>query len=334
MTPPGPIGVALVGATASGKSTVALVAARRRGDIEIVSVDSMSVYRHMDIATDKPTAADRAAVPHHLVDLVEPDQEFTVYDFQRAARAAIAGIGARGRRPLLVGGTGLHLRSVVDDLELPGRWPAIAAELEEEASGPDGPATLYARLVALDPLAASRTTDSNRRRIVRALEVTLGSGRPFSSFGPGLRAYPPARFELLGLPFDPAVADRRIAERFAAFMEAGLLEEVRSLAARPKGLSRTARQALGYRELLAHIEDGVPLADAVAEAVRRTRLFARRQWAWFRRDPRIRWIRADEDPVEVVSAALGQVAARAPADDGEADPAGASGARFAAGARD
>jgi tRNA dimethylallyltransferase len=278
--------------------------ARRRGDVELVCVDSMTVYRGMDIGTAKPSPTAQAEVPHHLLDLVDPAEEFTVSQFQQAALAALADIERRGRRALLVGGTGLYLRSVVDDLSLPGRWPAIAAELEQEANGPGGVSALYARLAELDPLAASRTTTTNRRRIVRALEVTIGSGRQFSSFGPGLDRYPATRTVLVGLPFDPEEVDRRIEERFGRWLAEGLLEEVRALASRPAGLSRTARQALGYRELLAHIEDGIPLEECVAEVLRRTRSFARRQWAWFRRDPRIRWIEPEEDPVAVVSAAL------------------------------
>jgi tRNA dimethylallyltransferase len=296
--------VALVGTTASGKSALATAVASRRGDTELVCVDSMTVYRHMDIGTAKPTAGARAAVPHHLLDLADPAEEFTVSEFQRAARRALADIAGRGRRALLVGGTGLYLRSVVDDLEIPGRWPEVAEALAAEADRPGGPALLYARLAALDPLAAARTTEENRRRVVRALEVTVGSGRPFSSFGPGLTAYPPTRFVLIGLPYDPGATDRRIAERFARWMDEGLLDEVRALAVRPGGLSRTARQALGYRELLAHVEGGAPLEACVEEAVRRTRAFARRQWAWFRRDPRVRWVAPGEDAAAVVHGAL------------------------------
>jgi tRNA dimethylallyltransferase len=282
--------VALLGPTASGKSALALALAQARAEAELVSVDSMAVYRGMDIGTAKPDAADRAAVAYHLLDLVDPDEEFTVQRFQAAAAAALAGIEGRGHRALLVGGTGLYLRAVVDGLEVPGRWPAVAAELETEAERPGGVALLHERLRALDPVAASRTTATNRRRVVRALEVTIGSGRPFSSFGPGLEAYPPSPFTLVGIPLDRAALDRRIEERFACLLRRGLVEEVRALAGRPGGLSRTARQALGYREVLAHVEQGVPLDEAVAEALRRTRAFARRQWAWFRRDPRITWL--------------------------------------------
>jgi tRNA dimethylallyltransferase len=296
--------VALVGPTASGKSALALAVARSRTDVEIVAVDSMSVYRGMDIGTAKPSAAARAAVRHHLLDLVDSSEEFTVADFQAAARTALAGVAERGHRALLVGGTGLYVRAVVDRLELPGRWPEVAGRLEEEAAAPGGPERLHAQLAALDPLAASRTAPSNRRRVVRALEVTIGSGRPFSSFGPGLESYPPTPVTLVGLPFDPVSADRRIEERVARFMAEGLLDEVRRLAARPGGLSRTARQALGYRELLAHLEGGVPLEASVDEIVRRTRAYARRQWAWFRRDPRVRWVAEGEDAAAALGAAL------------------------------
>jgi tRNA dimethylallyltransferase len=296
--------VVLVGTTASGKSDIAVAVASARRGVEIVSVDSMSVYRGMDIATAKPSTSDRRAVRHHLVDLVDPAEEFTVSMFQRAARDALVDISARRRRALLVGGTGLYVAAVVDDLTLPGRWPEVSKALEAEADEAGGCATLYGRLAELDPEAATRTTPENRRRIVRALEVTIGSGRPFSSFGPGLEAYRPTRFVQVGIRFDPARVDTRIEERFAHWMDAGLLDEVRALAARPAGLSRTARQALGYRELLEHLEGRVPLVEAVERAVQRTRAFARRQWAWFRRDPRISWVGDDEDPSEVLGAAL------------------------------
>lgn len=279
-------------------------------DVELVCVDSMTVYRAMDIGTAKPSPADRAAVPHHLLDLVDPSEEFTVRDFQAAAHEAMADIARRGRRALLVGGTGLYLRSVVDALRIPPRFPAIAADLERRAEEPGGVAALHGELAALDPPAAARTTDANRRRIVRALEVTLGSGRPFSSFGPGLTAYPPTPVVLVGLPFDPADVDRRIEARFVRWMDEGLLEEVAALACRPAGLSRTARQALGYKELLAHIEDGADLQACVAEAVRRTRAFARRQWSWHRRDPRVRWVAPGEDATAVVARALASIDAR------------------------
>jgi tRNA dimethylallyltransferase len=295
--------LALVGTTASGKSAIALEVARRRSDIELVSVDSMQVYRGMDIGTAKPTPAEQAEVPHHLIDLADPDDDFSVARFQVAAGDALAGIEGRGHRALLVGGTGLHLRAVVDGLRIPGRWPEVRAELEAEAAA-TGPEALHARLLALDPVAAARMEPTNVRRIVRALEVTVGGGQPFSSYGPGLDAHPPSGFTLVGVTLSPDVVAARIERRYAEQLDAGFLEEVRVLAARPAGLSRTARQALGYRELLAHVEGPLELDEAVDLAVRRTRRFARRQRVWFRRDPRIRWLPADEDPSAVLQPLL------------------------------
>ncbi len=284
--------LAIVGPTASGKSAVALALARRCPDVEIVSVDSMQVYRGMDIGTAKPTAAERAEVPHHLLDLVDPDEEFSLARFQAAARAVVAGIEARGRRALLVGGTGLYVRAVIDELDLPGRYPDARASVEADADTE----RLHRRLADLDPGAAARMQPTNRRRVVRALEVTLGSGRPFSSFGPGLAVYPPSPFTQIGLRAAPPVLDRRIAGRFASMLDAGLVAEVEALAVRCPPLSATAGQALGYRELLAHLAGRCSLDEAAGEAVRRTRRFARRQLRWFRRDPRITWCQVDEEP--------------------------------------
>jgi tRNA dimethylallyltransferase len=292
--------VALVGTTASGKSALALEVARRVPDLEVVSVDSMQVYRGMDIGTAKLSPAERAEVPHHLLDVADPAEDFSVARYQEEAARVLADIEARGRRALLVGGTGLYLRAVIDAFEVPGQFPEVRDELEAE---PDTDA-LYRRLAVLDPVAAGRMEPSNRRRVVRALEVTLGSGRPFSSFGPGLDAHPPARFDMVGLWLPRKVTAARITQRIGAMVDAGLVQEVRELVAGPEGLSRTARQALGYREVLAHVEHGVPLADCLGEAVARTRDFARRQRMWFRRDPRITWYGTDDNPFAVLPALL------------------------------
>jgi tRNA dimethylallyltransferase len=259
---------------------------------ELVSVDSMQVYRGMDIGTAKPTPAERAEVPHHLVDLLDPWEDGTLAWFQRQAQAAIADIEGRGRRALLVGGTGLYVQAVVDDLDIPGRYPAARLDLEAE---PDT-AALFERLRALDPLAAERMEPTNRRRIVRALEVTVGGGRPFSSYGPGVNAHPPTRFRLVGLALPAEDLAGRIAARYEAQMAAGFLTEVARLRAHPRGLSRTAAQALGYKELMGHLDGDLELAEAVDLAVRRTRRFARRQRAWFGRDPRITWLDATTEP--------------------------------------
>jgi len=282
----------VIGPTASGKSAVALAAARRLGDVELVSVDSMQVYRGMDIGTAKPSAAERAEIPHHLLDLVEPSHDFTVAEFQQACRTVIDDIGRRGRRAVLVGGTGLYHRVVIDDFELPGEWPDIRAELTAE---PDT-VVLHRRLCALDPAAAEKMEPSNRRRVVRALEVTVGSGRPFSSFGPGVDAYPPTPVTQIGLRWPRDVLARRIERRVAEMMAEGLVAEVERIE-RDTGFSRTAAQALGYRETLAMLRGQMSEDETIATIVTHTRQFAVRQERWFRRDPRVRWVDVDDDPV-------------------------------------
>jgi tRNA dimethylallyltransferase len=290
----------LVGATASGKSALALALARRDRRWELVSVDSMQVYRGMDIGTAKPTAAERAEVPHHLIDLLDPWEEGTVAWFQQEAREAIAAIEARGHRALLVGGTALYVQAVVDDLDIPGQYDDVRAILESD----DDTRALHRQLAELDPIAAERMQPTNRRRIIRALEVTLGSGRPFSSYGPGLDVHPPNAFAMVGIRREIDDLRARIAARYDEQMAAGLLDEVRRLATDPRGLSRTARQALGYKELLEHLTGDASLDEALDLAIRRTGRFARRQWAWFRRDPRITWLDAGHDtgPADLVDA--------------------------------
>ena len=294
--------LALVGSTASGKSALAVEVARRYPDVELVSVDSMQVYRGMDVGTAKPTAAERAEVPVHLLDLADPADDYSVVEFQAAATATVAAIEERGHRALLLGGTGLYLRAVVDGLEIPPQWPAVRQELEAE---PDTEA-LHRRLAAADPVAAARMEPTNRRRVVRALEVVVGSGRPFSSFGAGLDAFPPTRFALAGVWLPRPIVSERITVRLRSMVDGGLVDEVRALLAdRPGGLSRTAAQALGYREVLRHLAGECSLDEAVAEAVRRTRAFARRQRMWFRRDPRVVWYGSAGNPVAVLPALLG-----------------------------
>jgi tRNA dimethylallyltransferase len=280
--------VAIVGSTATGKSAVAMAVAHQLPDVHLVSVDSMQVYRGMDIGTAKPTPAERAAVPHHCLDLVEPTADFTVADYRVAHAAALARIADLGGRAVLVGGTGLYQRVVVDELDLPGEWPDVRRELEEAADT----AELHRRLRDLDPVAAGRMEPTNRRRVVRALEVTLGSGRPFSSFGPGLDRYPPSPVVQIGLRLPRPVIAARVERRVHEMIDAGLVDEVRRLA--EVGFSRTAGQALGYKELLDHLEGGIGLDEAIRRVVDRTRRFAVRQERWFRRDPRVRWVDVDD----------------------------------------
>ncbi|MGO9877834.1 MAG: tRNA (adenosine(37)-N6)-dimethylallyltransferase MiaA [Acidimicrobiales bacterium] len=300
----------IVGPTGTGKTALALAMADAAPErYELVSVDAMAVYRFLDIGTAKPTPSEQARAPWHLIDIVDPSEQFSVAAFQSEAGRALAGIEARGHVPLLVGGTGLYHRAVVDALAIPGRFPDLAAELEHEADAEGGLAQSFRRLRGLDPVAAQRIEPANRRRIVRALEVTIGTGRPFSSFGPGLVAYGPTSSIIIGLELERPELDRRLAKRFDDQLARGFLEEVRALASRPAGLSRTARQAIGYRELLSHIEQGVPLEQAKAEVLRRLRALARRQEAWFKRDPRVVWIRADRsDLLEAVGAVLADTA--------------------------
>jgi tRNA dimethylallyltransferase len=288
--------LALVGTTASGKSALAHAVALAAGDIEICSVDSMQVYRGMDIGTAKATADERAEVRYHLLDLADPADEFTVAEFQRAAARAREEIEARGHRPLFVGGSALHLRVLIDELTIPARYPAVRAELEAESDT----RVLHARLEELDPVGAARMEPTNRGRVVRALEVTVGSGRPFSSFGPGLDAHPPTDVDLVAVDLPRPVVGERIRRRYHEQVAAGFVDEVRHLLHRPEGLSRTARQALGYRQLIEHVEGRATLEDALDLAIRRTRQFAKRQQAWFRRDPRIRWLRTPENPHAVL----------------------------------
>lgn len=280
---------------------MAVAVAAALGDVEIVTVDSMQVYRGMDIGTATPGPEQRGGIAHHLVDVADPSEEYHVARYAADAGAVIAGIEGRGRRALLVGGTGLYLRAVVDGLTPPGTFPEVRAALDADADTPG----LHRRLERLDPVAAARMEPTNRRRIVRALEVTIGSGSPFSTFGPGLDAYPATTWRLAGLWVPRAVGADRIATRLAAMVDAGLVAEVEALLRRPAGLSRTARQALGYREVLHHLEGGAPLAGAIEEAVRRTRAFSRRQRMWWRRDPRIRWYGCSENPLAVVPPLLG-----------------------------
>jgi tRNA dimethylallyltransferase len=286
--------VVILGPTASGKSDVAMALARRHPEVELIAVDAMQVYRRMDIGTAKPSMDDRAAVQHHCLDLVDAADEFTVTDYSVAACAAISGIDARDNRAVLVAGTGLYLRSVTDPMEVPGRWPEVHAELLARADA-DGVEVLHDHLLALDPTAASKMEPNNTRRVVRALEVTLGSGRPFSSFGPGVDTFPLIPFEQFGLRWARPVLTRRIAERVHRMIDGGLVAEVESLAAGP--ISRTARQALGYKELFEYLDGACTLDAAIETIIVRTRQFAVRQERWFRRDPRIRWIDIDIDPV-------------------------------------
>jgi tRNA dimethylallyltransferase len=292
--------LAIVGPTASGKSALALEVARALGDVEIVSIDSMQVYRGLDIGTAKSTAAERAVVPHHLVDVADPGEEWSVARFQQETRAAVADIERRGHRALLVGGTGLYVQAVVDPLTFPPEDRAVRDAILARTDD------TYAELARLDPVAAARIDPANERRIARALEVIEVTGRPFSSFGSGLQEFGPTVFpvRMAGVWLPRAVLAERIVQRVAAMRDAGLVDEVGALSAAGE-LSRTAAQAIGYQEILQHLAGEEPSLDAALEAVVvRTRQFARRQRMWFRRDPRIHWFGCPRNPCSVLPALL------------------------------
>jgi tRNA dimethylallyltransferase len=280
--------LALVGPTASGKTDAALELAERLG-AEIVSVDSMLVYRGMDVGTAKPTSSQRARVRHHLLDVVDPSEPFSVARYQELGREALMGI--RGPA-LLSGGTVLYLRAVVDDLEFPGTDPALRAALEAEAEHV-GAVRMYRRLVESDPAAAAKIDATNVRRTVRALEVAELTGRPFSSFAAAWGRYEPGRVRAAGIAVPRAALAARIEARVRAMLSAGLLEEVRGLVRRGLGGWLTASQAIGYAEFARHVAGEMTLDEAVTGTVRRTKALARRQMAFLRRDPRIRWFDAD-----------------------------------------
>jgi tRNA dimethylallyltransferase len=292
--------VAVVGPTATGKSAVAVALAQRLGG-EVVNADSMQLYRGMDIGTAKPTAEQRGGVPHHLLDIWDVTQTASVADYQQQARACIERLLARGVMPVLVGGSGLYVRAVLDDIEFPGTDPDVRAGLEVEAAAV-GSAALHARLAAADPAAASAIAPENTRKIVRALEVIALTGRPFTA---ALPAYGEPRYDAvqLGLDLPTDLLDQRVETRVESMVSAGFLDEVVRLDAAGIRRGVTASRALGYAQLLAVLDGQMTLAKAVADTSRATRRFVRRQRSWFRRDPRIRWFDANDDPLEAVLAA-------------------------------
>jgi tRNA dimethylallyltransferase len=298
--------VAVVGPTATGKSALALALAQQLGG-EVVNADSMQLYQGMDIGTAKLPASARAGVPHHLLDIWPVRRTASVAEYQRLARAAVDEVLGRGAVPLLVGGSGLYVRAVLDEFEFPGTDPALRAALEAELAG-RGPAPLYERLRVADPAAAATILPSNGRRIVRALEVITLTGRPFTASLPGPR--PAYRSVQLALDRDRAVLDQRIADRVAQMWQAGLVEEVRALVGQGLPEGRTARAALGYQQVLAYLTGQLSEAGAYEETIRATRRFVRRQRSWFRRDPRPVWL--DAARPDLLPAALTAIRAAGP----------------------
>jgi tRNA dimethylallyltransferase len=288
------IGV-LVGPTATGKSALAMALATQLGDrghpAEIVNVDSMLVYRGMDIGTAKPTAAERARVPHHLIDILDVTETATVASLQGLARAAIADCGARGVLPLVVGGSALYVRAVLDDFTFPGTDPELRRVLAEELAR-EGAVALHARLASQDPAAARAIEPANGRRIVRALEVLILTGRPYAATLPE-HAYVLPEVRQVGLHVDRSVLDARIAGRVEAMWKAGLVAEVQVLVGRGLREGVTASRALGYAQVLQYLDGELSEEEAIQATVSATRRFARRQGSWFRRDHRIAWVDGD-----------------------------------------
>lgn len=292
--------LAVVGPTASGKSSLAVAVAHALGrPAEVVGTDSMQVYVGMDIGTATPTAAERAGVPHHLLDRWPPSHAVSVAEFQVVARAAIDDIRSRGAVPIVVGGSGLYVSAVLDDLRFPGTDPAVRARLEAELAEA-GSAAMHARLAAVDPVAAGQILPSNGRRVVRALEVVEITGEPFvASLPDPVDVYPTSR---VGLAVPRPTLDARIAERVDAMWAAGFVDEVRRLAADGLAGTPTAARALGYQQVLAFLAGDLDEAQARALTIDATRKFARRQQRWFARDRRITW--RDYDSPTLVADAL------------------------------
>ncbi|MDG4767062.1 tRNA (adenosine(37)-N6)-dimethylallyltransferase MiaA [Solwaraspora sp. WMMD406] len=293
--------VAVIGPTAAGKSALSIALAYEL-DAEVVNADSMQLYQGLDIGTAKLTLDERAGVPHHLLDIWPVTAPASVAEYQRLARAAIDDIFRRGRLPLLVGGSGLYVRAVLEKFDFPGTEPALRERLEAELAEL-GPAVLHARLAAADPEAASAILPGNGRRIVRALEVIELTGRPFTAALPD----PVPHYDAVQLGVDLATdqLDQRIAVRVDRMWSAGLVAETHDLIARGLRAGRTASRALGYQQVLRMIDGDCTDAQARADTVRATRRFVRRQRSWFRRDGRVRWLdAAGDDLLAAARAAL------------------------------
>ncbi|MGQ0572606.1 MAG: tRNA (adenosine(37)-N6)-dimethylallyltransferase MiaA [Pseudonocardia sp.] len=287
--------VTIVGPTATGKSALALALAQALGG-EIVNADAMALYRGMDVGTAKPPPAETARVPHHLFDVLDVTEPASVAAYQRATRAVVERLRAAGVVPVLVGGSGLYVQAVVDELEFPGTDPVLRARLEAELAQL-GPAALHARLAAVDPAAARVLLPGNGRRIVRALEVVALTGRPFPARLPA-GGVPRYGAVLLGVDRPVAELDARVARRVARMFAAGLVAETRALAARGLREGRTASRALGYQQVLAALDGDGDMRAAAAATVQATRRFVRRQRSWFRRDRRVHWLDGGPGAVE------------------------------------
>jgi tRNA dimethylallyltransferase len=275
--------IALVGPTAVGKTGLSIALAQRLGG-EIVNADSRQIYRLMHIGTAKPTPQEQATAPHHLIDIIDPDEPFSLAVYQELAQAAIAAIGSRGRLPLLVGGTGQYVAAVVEGWSVPRvpPQPALRARLEAEAAA-DGVAALHARLATIDPPAAAKIEPNNVRRIIRALEVYEITGQPISA--QQTKQPPPYRITTIWLTMERAPLYARIDARVDAMIAAGLLDEVRGLIERGYSWELPALSSLGYREFRPYLEGQASLEECIERLKFNTHAFVRKQEMWFRRIP-------------------------------------------------
>lgn len=287
--------VAVVGATASGKTELSLGLAEELNG-EIINSDAMQFYRGMDIGTAKLPVAERRGIPHHMLDLLEVSEPASVSDFQARARTVMADVRSRGRVPVLVGGSGLYNRALLDEFDFPTTDTEVRARLEGELES-EGSAALHWRLASLDPAAAAVIKPENGRRIVRALEVIELTGRPFSAQLPE-QSYRDPRTVQIGVDIDRQTLADRIARRVDVMFDSGLIDEVQGLLAAGLAESRTARMAIGYREAVSVIHGELTESEARERTASATRRFARRQDAWFRKDPRVVWV-AHDDPERV-----------------------------------
>jgi tRNA dimethylallyltransferase len=294
--------VAVVGATASGKTGLSLDLAERLHG-EVVNTDAMQVYRGMDIGTAKLPEDQRRRIPHHLLDTLTVREPATVAEFQGWARDVIDRLRARRTTPVLVGGSALYTRAILDRFEFPGTDEAVRTRLEAELAD-RGPQALHEVLKERDPAAAALILPENGRRIVRALEVVELTGRPFSASLPVLE-YADPRTVQIGVDIDRDTLDERIAARVDAMFAGGFVEEVRHLLDHGLADGRTAPRAIGYREVVAHLRGELTEQQAKEQTAQATRRFARRQDSWFRKDPRIIWI-AHDDP-QLVDKALSKI---------------------------
>jgi tRNA dimethylallyltransferase len=286
-----PLVVAVVGPTAAGKSELSVALSKKFGG-EVVNADAMQVYRGMDIGTAKITPAERQGVPHHLLDQLDVTQTATVAEFQRLARAAIEDCLRRGVVPVLVGGSALYIRAILDDFTFPGTDPAIRERLEQELERA-GPRVLHRRLAEVDPAAAAQILPSNGRRIVRALEVIEITGAPYVATLPEHRYVYPGAVQL-GLDVPRPELDERIGRRVGLMFDRGFVDEVRRLLDQGLLEGRTANRALGYSQVIALLNGEITEAEARERTAQATRRFARRQDSWFRKDPRIHWLPYDD----------------------------------------